>query len=220
MRRFNRRRLSIAGFAGLALLLSCGRSHPGNPGPSGPLTKEQVQKLGDSRTYRTRLGASARQLLAADPGSTSRKVIVVQINPDTGSYALTPEQIASGAIIGHFQKLSGGSIRRFGLGAKDTASYWYVFQDKSGDFMGRFVSESMDTTYKIQFELHSKPESGMGQLLEWKQAIAQFEYLGPLDAPSSERKPRGDGAPAAVAEEGGGGAVWISCSKLGCCTVG
>ncbi len=23
-----------------------------------------------------------------------------------------------------------------------------------------------------------------------------------------------------VAEEGGGGAVWISCSKLGCCTVG
>lgn len=221
MRRFNRRRLSIACVAGLTLFLGCGGSHPGHPGPKpgGPPTKDEVIKLGDSRDYRTRLGASARQILAPDQGSTGRALIVIQIDPDTASYALTPDQIAAGAVIGRFSKMSAGAIRRFGLGVKDTASYWYVFKDTKGQFMGRFVSESMDTTYRIDFEIHDKPEPGMEKQVEWKQAIAQFEYRGPLEAPSSERKPRGDGPSLAFLEEGAGGSVWVTCSKLGCCTV-
>lgn len=222
MRRFNRRRLSIACLVGLTLSLGCGRSQPGSPGPThgGPLSKQQIQKLGDSRTFRTRLGASARQILSPDRGSTSREVIVIQVNPDTASYALTPEQISAGAVIGHFQKLSGGSLRRFGLGEKDTSSYWYVYQDKSGQYMGRFVSESMDTTYRIDYEVHEKPEDGMSQIIEWKQAISQFEYLGPLNSPSNDRKGKGDAFPMLPLEEGAGGSVWITCGKQGCCTIG
>ncbi len=221
MRRLNRRWLSSACLAGLTLSLGCGGARPGRPEPhpGSPLTKDDLRKLGDSRPFRTRLGAAARQILAPDPGSTKRAVIVIEINPDTASYALTPQQIAAGAVIGRFQKLSSGSLRRFGLGPKDTASYWYVYQDKTGAFMGRFVSESMDTTYRINYEEHWKAERGLSAVVEWKQAISQFEYLGPLDAPTSERKPKGDAVPLLPAEEGGGGSVWITCGKQGCCTI-
>jgi hypothetical protein len=181
------------------------------------LSKGDVIAQGLKEKYRTRLGAAARQILAADKGSTSEGVLVVQIEPDTGSYSLTREQLDAGTIVGRFKKYSAGSLRRFGLGAKDNESYWYVFRS-GADYLGRFVSESMDTTYIIQVEEHMKAEAGLEEIIPWKQAIAQFEYLGPLGG--DLRKGHGDAEPAALAiMEGGGSSVWISCMALGCCKV-
>lgn len=220
MRRFHRRWLCIACSAGFALALGCGSTPPGHPTPThygNPPSKEEISKRGQDQKFRTRLGAAARQILAADKGSTSEPVVVVQIDPDTGSYNLTAEQLDAGAVVGRFRKYSSGSLRRFGLGVKDTESYWYVYRDTEG-YKGRFVSETMDTTYKIEVETHNDPkEEGLGEVIPWKQSIAQFEYLGPLGG--DLRKSRGDGMASALVMEGGGGTVWMSCMPLGCCKI-
>lgn len=220
MRRSHRRWHFIVFSAGFGLVLGCGPTRQSRPSPSPqvqPPAKDDIIKRGSKQKFRTRLGAAAQQILAPDKGSTSEPVVVVQINPDTGSYSLTQEQLDAGAVIGRFEKRSSGALRRFGLGLKDTESYWYVFRDKDGAYKGRFVSQSMDTTYTIVVEIHTEPEEGFGEVIPWKQSVAQFAYLGPLGG--DLRKPRGDAMPLGLAEEGGGGTVWMSCTPLGCCKV-
>jgi len=219
MRRFPRRWHRLACAAGLALAFGCGRTQPGRPSP------DQMQAAGNRAEilqraiggkYRSRLGAAARQILAADPGSTKEAVVVVQLEPDSGSYRLSPRELDAGAVVGRFRKHSPGALRRFGLSVKDTLSYWYVSRDPEGQYLGRFVSDNMDTTYVITVEMHDQAEEGMEQVLPWRQAIAQFEYLGPLGAEKLKGKGDAGWLPAA---EGGGGSAWVTCTLQGCCKV-
>lgn len=203
---------------GCIALLAAGCHGPyGSPSPRLPgLPRAEVPgvlKYGASLPYRTRLGASARQILAADTPAVGPREVIVKLEPELNSWRLTEGQLAEGSVIARFHKESDGALRRFGLAESDTESFWIVYR-KGDAYMGRFVSASMDTTYAIRFETHDSAEKGMKENLPWAQAIAQFEYLGTTVERNS--KQRGDGFPT-FSIEGGGGTAWVSCTILGCC---
>jgi hypothetical protein len=202
---------------GSAALLGSG-CHGG--GPSGPPTPrlpglptlEKGKLLAYARStvpYRTRLGAAARQILTGDGESA----VIVKLDPELNNYRLSQKELDEGAVVGRFHKESAGAIRRFALAESDAESYWVVYK-KGNDYMGRFVSASMDTSYMIHVEVHKEAEAGFKDNLPWAQAIAQFEYLGTGSAVTPRGK--GDGlALFSLAE--GGGTGWVSCMALGCC---
>jgi hypothetical protein len=211
------RRVLICG--GVALLGSA--CHPGPSGPPTPRlpglpSLEKSKLLAYARNvvpYRTRLGAAARQILAADTPTAGPREVIVKLDPELNSFRLTQRELDAGAVVARFHKESRGAIRRFALGESDAESFWVVFRKGNG-YMGRFVSASMDTTYTIHVEVHKDPEEGLKDNLPWAQAIAQFEYLG--STLGAEPRGRGDGV-ALFAVEAGGGTGWVSCMALGCC---
>lgn len=188
-------------------------------GPAGPPTPrlpglpklEKSKVLSYAKTavpYRTRLGAAARQILTGD----EEHDVIIKLDPELNSYRLTQKELDEGAVVGRFHKESPGALRRFALAESDSESYWVVYR-KGDDYMGRFVSNSMDTTYQIHVEVHKEAEGGLKDNLPWAQAIAQFEYLGTTNVRS---KGKGDGVEL-FSLEGGGGTGWVSCMALGCC---
>lgn len=225
MRRFHRRWHLIACSAALVLAFGCGQPQPGRPVPgrlmAAAASRGDIMQRGLGSRFRSRLGAAARQILASDSGSGGPPAVVVQIDPDTGSYSLSQSELDAGAVVARFRKFSPGAIRRFGLGMKDTLSYWSVSRAPNGDYIGRFTSDGMDTSYVITVEVHEEAEEGFEKVIPWRQAIAQFEYLGPVGGDlRTPRRPRGDAALDLLAvEEGGGGSVWVTCMALGCCKV-
>lgn len=201
----------------LALLGSAchggGPSGPPTPRLPGLPTLEKGKLLTYASTtvpYRTRLGAAARQILTGD----SDEDVIIKLDPELNNYRLTEKELDAGAVVGQFHKESRGAIRRFALAESDTESYWVVYK-KGDDYLGRFVSASMDTTYKIHVEVHKEAEAKFKDNLPWAQAIAQFEYLGTT---SIRRKGQGD-TREVLSLEGGGGTAWVSCMPLGCCRV-
>ena len=166
---------------------------------AAPADKQQLIAYGESRQYWTRFGAADRQLIDGK--------ILATAEPEVNSFKLTKEELASGRIIGRFHKAPGGELRRFGLLDADTLSYWTVSME-DGRYMGRFVSESFDTTYAITVDWHDVPIKGAPASepnLPWGQSIAQWRFT----------IPPGGGTPFALVE--GSGSAWMTCSAFGCC---
>jgi hypothetical protein len=186
----------------LVLLNACGRQPTTTAGvqvAAAPADQRQLLTYAQNQHFWSRLGA-------ADRGVIDGKVDVV-IEPEANSYKLTRQELAAGRIVAKFHKLGDGEVRRLGLTEKDTLSYWTVSQ-QNGEYIGRFVSESFDTSYAIEIEWHdstAKAITASEPNLAWTQSIAQWRF---------EVLP-GGGTPFPLLETSGTG--WATCTAWGCC---
>jgi hypothetical protein len=127
-------------------------------------------RYAQNQQFWSRLGAADRALI-------DDKVDVI-IEPEANSYKLTRQELAAGRIVARFHKSGGGEVRRLGLTEKDTVSYWTVSQ-QNGVYIGRFVSESFDTSYAIDIDWHdstAKAITASEPNLAWTQSIAQWRF--------------------------------------------
>ena len=164
-----------------------------------PADQRQLLTYAQSQQFWSRLGAADRALI-------DDKVDVI-IEPEANSYKLTRQELAAGRIVARFLKSGGGEVRRLGLTEKDTVSFWTVSQ-QNGVYIGRFVSESFDTSYAIDIDWHdstAKAATAMEPNLAWTQSIAQWRF---------DVLP-GGGTPFALLADKGTG--WATCTAWGCC---
>jgi hypothetical protein len=198
---------------GLITLSACRYSTPVPPSPGGDPGRQDKNRIIDyaqKLPYRTRLGAAARQLLPEEK-------VIVQIEPQLASFKLSRGELDEGRVVARFHKARGGSVRRFGLGEADTVSYWLVYR-KGDQYYGRFVSQSVDTTYRIEVTHHSEPDAGLEHNLPWAQAIAQFQYREEgFEEHEGRDKRRGDMTPMRDLAVAGGTTGWVTCSPYDCC---
>lgn len=197
----------------LLALSACVYAPPLPPSPGrdpGSQDRQRVIAYAEKLPYRTRLGAAARQLLPEEK-------VIVQIEPELASFRLGREQLDEGRVVARFHKARGGSVRRFGLGESDTVSYWLVYR-KGDAYVGRFVSQSVDTTYRIEVSHHSEAESGLSRNQPWVQAIAQFQYREEGFMEHEGRGKGGDDPNRLINLAAGGGTIgWVTCSPYDCC---
>jgi hypothetical protein len=190
------------GVAALGLLSACSSqptSTAGGQASAAPVDQRQLLTYAQSQKFWIRLGAADRALI-------DDKVNVI-IEPEANSYKLTREELDAGRIVARFHKDAGGEVRRLGLTEKDTVSYWTVSQ-QNGEYIGRFVSESFDTSYAIQIDWHDSTAKALiasEPNLPWTQAIAQWRF----------NVPAAGGTPFPLLAESGTG--WATCTAWGCC---
>jgi hypothetical protein len=197
----------------LLTLSGCGYTVPLPPSPGGDpgrQDKNRIIEYASRLPYRSRLGAASRQLLPEEQ-------VVVQIEPQLASYRLSRGELDQGRVVARFHKARGGSVRRFGLGEADTVSYWLVYR-KGDAYYGRFISQSVDTTYRIEVTHHTEPDKGLERNLPWAQAIAQFQYR---EEGFEEHEGQGKGGSGMTlmraAASAGGTTGWVTCSPYDCC---
>ena len=172
---------------------------PGGRLAAAPADQQQLLTYAQNQQFWGRLGAADRALI-------DEKVNII-IEPEANGYKLTRQELAAGRIVARFHKSPGGEVRRLGLTEKDTVSYWTVSQ-QNGAYIGRFVSESFDTSYAIEIEWHdstAKALTASEPNLPWTQSIAQWRF----DVPA------GGGTPFPLLAESGTG--WATCTAWGCC---
>ncbi len=213
MRRLRTRPSCVSLLPGLLALSACAYAPPLPPSPGrdpGAQNRQRVIEYAQNLPYRTRLGAAARQLLPEEQ-------VVVQIEPELASYRLGRQELDEGRVVARFHKSRGGSVRRFGLGEADTVSYWLVYR-KGDAYFGRFVSQSVDTTYRIEVSHHREAERGLSRNQPWVQAIAQFQYREDgYEEHEGHAKGASEGPQLLNIAAAGRTIGWVTCSPYDCC---
>ncbi len=201
--------------AGLLGAGGCGYPPPTPPLPdrarAATADRQTLLRYGGALEFRSRLGAADVQYL--DDG------VLAGIEPQVGAYKISEEALAEGRIVARFRKGSGGSLPRFALLTQDTVSYWLVYR-KDGEYYGRFISESSDTTYRISVDWHDgRPGGHLGEdeqlshNLSWKQSIAQWRLAAPYIQSGPARKGGQNSVPVVAGSHTG----WVTCTLFGCC---
>lgn len=185
----------------LGLLSACSQPTATSRGQvaAAPADQRQLLSYAQNQQFWSRLGAADRALIDDS--------VDIIIEPEANSYKLTRQELAAGRIVAKFHKSGAGEVRRLGLTEKDTVSYWTVSQ-QNGVYVGRFVSESFDTSYAIEIDWHdstAKAITASEPNLAWTQSIAQWRF---------DVLP-GGGTPFPLLADKGTG--WATCTAWGCC---
>ena len=197
-------RLRLVSVALFGAALSCA----GGPPLPSPIPAPQDGSLPPREVV---LKAARGQEYDVNPGASDRAVIDdegsdVTIEPQLGAYRIDEADLAQGRVIGTFSNNSGHAIPSLGL-APHARAYWFVYR-RGAEWYSWLVADGSDSKLdqpRVPTRFHRPTRA-------WRQSIAQWQLADVLDHPKGP---------------GGGADIlttvthpWVTCTVLGCCSIG